>query len=74
MSVFGEERLPETLPIHCAACGQPVTVQYRLHPVLGAALETDNEYLCPYCDQTVDIRLPGELIDWWSGHRDDPAR
>lgn len=61
-----------TLPVHCSVCGKPVTLEYVPHPVLGDALESDNEYPCPHCWATVAIRLPGKLTDSWSGHGSDP--
>lgn len=61
----------ETLPTHCRVCGNPVTVQFRPYQGLGV-LESDNEFVCPHCGAHVPIRLPGVLMDWWSGHRPDP--
>lgn len=59
----------ETLPIHCRVCGNPVTIQYR---PMASLLQHDNEFVCPHCGAHVQIRLPGRLSDWWSGHRDSP--
>ena len=62
-----------TLPVHCAHCGKLVTVEYRPYRGLGDALETDNEYVCPHCSETVTIRLRGPLDRLVAGPSNRPT-
>ena len=62
----------ETLPIRCASCGEPVTVEFQPYVNLKGVLQSENEYPCPHCWTTVEVQLPGRLVDWWSGHGSDP--
>lgn len=59
--------------VHCAECGQPVTLTYRS---LEQQIPTLYAWVCPddACRGTNpnSIVLRGELIDWWKGHGPNP--
>jgi hypothetical protein len=57
-----------TLPIHCAHCAGPVTLQYESS---RRNIPEPAIWVCPFCSRENSLSFPGRFL-WVAKRHDDP--
>ncbi len=55
---------PETMPVHCAYCSQPVTLEVIEWPIEVKG----DEWECPHCRKRNHGPYPGKMVLATKGH------